>query len=89
MTEGTDRYPRDVEDEGDPQHRRDSDMIPKRLVVASLVVALALLVVVVAVGLARDNLDSTGVAVVLSTLISGIVVAALTRKDDRGGKGRT
>lgn len=81
-----DRYPRDVGDE-EPRHRdRDTDLIPKRLVAASLVVALALLVVVVAVGIARDNLDSTGVAVVLSTLVSGIVVAALTRKDDRGDK---
>lgn len=67
--------------------RRDPDLIPRRLIVASLVTALALLIVVVTVGLARNNLDSTGVAVVLSTLVSGIVVAALTRKDDRGGKG--
>lgn len=87
MTHRDDGYPRDVNDE-EPRHR-DRDLIPKRLVAASLVVALALLIVVVAVGLARNNLDSTGVAVVLSTLVSGIVVAALTRKDDRGDKGKT
>jgi hypothetical protein len=63
------------------------DLISVRLLAGVVVVVLALIVAVVAVGLARDNLDSTGVATVLSTLFSGIVVGALLKggRDDRGG----
>jgi hypothetical protein len=54
-------------------------MISPRLVSAVVVVALVLLVVVVVVGVTRGDLDTTGVATVLSTLISGIVVGVLIR----------
>lgn len=57
--------------------------ISGRLLSAVVVTILALIVVVVVVGLARNNLDTTGVATVLSTLFSGIVVGTLVkgRKD--------
>lgn len=54
-------------------------VISSRLLSAVVVVILGLLVVVVVVGLARDNLDTTGVATVLSTLFSGIVVGVLLK----------
>jgi hypothetical protein len=54
-------------------------VISPRLLSAVVVTILALLVVVIAVGLARDNLDTTGVATVLSTLFSGIVVGVLLK----------
>lgn len=62
-------------------------LISPRLLAASVAVVLTLLAAVVVVGLARDNLDSTGVATVLSTLFSGIVVGALLkgRGDGKGG----
>lgn len=73
---------------GDGDAREDAQggpdpMISTRLLSAVVVTILALLVVVVAVGLARDNLDTTGVATVLSTLFSGIVVGVLLK--GRGG----
>lgn len=61
-------------------------MLSPRLLASIVLTILALLVVVVLVGLARDNLDPTGVATVLSTLFSGIVVGALV-KGTGGGKG--
>lgn len=54
-------------------------MISPRLLAAVILTVLALLVVVVIVGLARDNLDPTGVATVLSTMFSGIVVGVIVR----------
>lgn len=54
-------------------------MISPRLVSAVVLTALVLLVVVVVVGVTRGDLDTTGVATVLSTLISGIVVGVLIR----------
>ena len=70
-------------DEGGNASERDDVMISGRLLSAVVVTILALLVVVVAVGLARNNLDTTGVATVLSTLFSGIVVGTLLK--GRGG----
>lgn len=58
-------------------------MISTRLLSAVVVTILGLIVIVVVVGLARDNLDTTGVATVLSTLFSGIVVGTLLK--GRGG----
>lgn len=59
-------------------------MIPARVVVGVVLTLLALLVLVIVVGLARNNLNPNGVAAVLSTMFSGIVVGALTagRKRD-------
>lgn len=52
-----------------------SETFPSRRMLAGITVtALALLATVIGVGLVRDDLDPTGVAVVLSTLISGIVI---------------
>lgn len=67
--------------EGDPGSvsERGVEVFSPRLLTAVVVTILALLVVVVAVGLARDNLDTTGVATVLSTLFSGIVVGVLLK----------
>lgn len=60
-------------------------MISTRLLSAVIVVILVLIVAVVVVGLARDNLDATGVATVLSTLLSGIVVGTLLKGRGKGG----
>jgi ABC-type uncharacterized transport system permease subunit len=49
------------------------------IVAGVVVVALLLLVAVISIGLARDQLDVTGVATVLSTLISGIVVGVILK----------
>jgi hypothetical protein len=49
-------------------------MLPPRLVAAIAVTLVALIVVAVAVGLYRNNLDPLGVVTVLSTLFSGVVV---------------
>lgn len=78
----------ELERESTGAQRPTADLISVRLLAAVVVVVLALLVAVISVGLARNNLDSTGVATVLSTLFSGIVVGALLKggRDDRGGK---
>lgn len=57
----------------------DETMLSTRLLSLIVVTILALLVVVVVVGVARNNLDTTGVATVLSTLFSGIVVGTLLK----------
>lgn len=57
-------------------------LIPPRLLVTLVFIVVGLLVVVVVVGLIRDTLDLTAVALTLSTMISGIVVGVLTRKPD-------
>lgn len=54
------------------------------IIAGVVVVAVALLVAVVSIGLARDQLDVTGVATVLCTLISGLVVGVILK--DRSGK---
>lgn len=57
------------------------------LVAFSVLVILSLLALVIVVGIYRDNLDTTAVASVLSTLFSGIVVGALwQRRDGRPGE---
>jgi len=71
--------------EGDEMTQEDRDLLSRRLLSAIVVTILALIVVVVVVGLARDNLDTTGVATVLSTLFSGIVVGTLLRGRGRDG----
>lgn len=65
--------------------QQERDILSRRLLSAVVVTILALIVVVVVVGLARDNLDTTGVATVLSTLFSGIVVGTLVRGRGRDG----
>lgn len=65
------------------EHRGDPKpdlVLSTRLISAIVVVLLALFVAVVVVGLARDNLNPLGVATVISTMFSGIVVGVLTRK---------
>lgn len=64
-----------------------SALLSARLIAAVVVTILVLLVIVVIVGLARDNLDSTGVATVLSTLFSGIVLGALVKGRGDGSRG--
>lgn len=54
------------------------------VVVAALVALLALVIVV---GLARKQLDPTGVAVMLGATLSGVVTGALLRGKDKGGDG--
>lgn len=60
----------------------DPPILPPWLIAVVVLVALLLLVAVVAVGLKRDAIDITGVATVLSTLISGIVVGVLLKGRD-------
>lgn len=60
-------------------------MMTPRLFAFVVVTVLGLLVAVVVVGLLRDNLDPTGVATVLGTLFSGIVVGAIVRGRESGG----
>jgi hypothetical protein len=44
----------------------------------------ALLALVIIVGLLRDKLDTTGVAVTLASILSGIVAGILLRERGRG-----
>lgn len=53
---------------------------PGALIVAIVGTCLVLLVAVVVVGLARGTLDETGVAIVLSTMITGIVTGVAVKK---------
>lgn len=64
-------------------------MISPRLFTIVVLTILALLVLVIVVSLARDDLDGTGVATVLSTLFSGIVVGAMVKGRDRSPPGRS
>lgn len=59
--------------------------VPSRIVAAVVLTALALLAAVVTVGLITRTLDTTNTALALSTMASGVVIAALTRRggDDR------
>lgn len=72
----TERRP--VEPEG------TGSMISTKLLSGVIVTVLALIVIVVIVGLLRNDLDPTGVATVLSTMFSGIVVGTLVKS--RGSK---
>lgn len=85
---GVEDSPRETVSPDKPDDAREgvAVMISPRLLASIVLTILALLVVVILVGLARDNLDPTGVATVLSTLFSGIVVGALV-KGAGGGKG--
>lgn len=56
--------------------------MPSRIVAAVVLVALALLALVVTVGLITRTLDTTNTALALSTMASGVVIAALTRRGD-------
>lgn len=53
--------------------------IPTRVVVAVLLVMVSLLVLVVIVGLIRNQVDTNGLALVITPVISGIIVGAAIR----------
>jgi hypothetical protein len=48
--------------------------IPSRVVVAILLAMVSLLVLVVVVGLARNQVDTNGLAIVLTPVITGILL---------------
>lgn len=79
---------RDEEGRADPP-ARDSGFLTPAMVTFSAGTILTLLVVVIGVGLARDNLNTTAVATILCSLFSGIVVGALAQHRDsrHGGRG--
>lgn len=79
--EELDAVPSEEDPEGEVESMFQGKLVGV-LVLAILAVAIPLLVAVVVVGLLRDNLDTTGVATVLSTLISGIVLGSFLRKKD-------
>lgn len=58
----------------DPPRPVVEQMFSRRFLTSITGGAFGLLVIVIAVGLLRDDLDATGVAVILSTLISGILL---------------
>lgn len=68
-----------LEGDGPNESREVEAMLSTRLLSLVVVTILGLLVIVVMVGLARNTLDTTGVATVLSTLFSGIVVGTLLK----------
>lgn len=73
----------------DPPARNAGGFLSPALVGFSALTILTLLVAVIGVGLARDNLDTTAVATILCTLFSGIVVGTLYQHRDRGGRGES
>ena len=56
-------------------------MFPMKAVVALVLGALTLLGIVITVSLIRDNLNASQTVLALSTMVSGIAIAALTRKE--------
>lgn len=60
-------------------------LITPRLFAWVVGVASLLLIAVIVVGLARDEIDPTGVATVIATLISSVVVGAIVRGKPRSG----
>jgi len=50
--------------------------IPSRVVVAILLAMVSLLVLVVVVGLIRDQVDTNGLAIVLTPVITGILLGS-------------
>lgn len=61
----------------------------QKAITALVFVVVSLLAVVILVGLARRTLDATGVAVALSSVVTGIVVGAGMRaKSNHGGENR-
>lgn len=63
------------DDEQTPEADKPPELVFSRRFLAGITgAAFVLLVIVVLVGLLRNDLDPTGVAVVLSTLISGILL---------------
>lgn len=49
-------------------------MVPARVVVGVILVLVGLLVLVVVVGLLRNQLDTSGLALILTPVISGLVL---------------
>lgn len=66
--------------------------IPPRVVVAILLAMVSLLVLVVVVGLVRNQVDTNGLAIVLTPVITGILLGSGIRfgrtdkDDDKAGK---
>lgn len=61
----------------------------QKAVTALIFLVAGLLTVVVLVGLAQRILDATGVAVALSTVLTGIVGGVLVRSKNNGDGGET
>jgi hypothetical protein len=67
--------------------------IPSRIVVGVLLVFVGLLVLVIVVGLIRDQVDTNGLILVLTPVISGLLVGGAIRSNrgsgSDGGSGGT
>jgi hypothetical protein len=69
----------------EPQDHRKGGLISTTLFARIVILVSFLLTIVIVVGLVRDQLDPTGVAVALCTLLSGIVVGGLMKRPNGGG----
>lgn len=58
--------------------------IPSRVIVAVLLALVGLLVIVVIVGLVRNQVDTNGLAIILTPVISGIVLGTSIKKKSGG-----
>lgn len=61
-----------------------SSLIPARLVVAIVLALLAMIILVIVVGVVLRTLDTNQALLALSTMLSGIAIAALTRGNGKG-----
>lgn len=59
--------------------------IPTRVVVSVLLAMVSLLILVVVVGLIRNQVDPNGLALVITPVITGILVGTAMRRGGDGG----
>jgi hypothetical protein len=62
-------------------------LIPRRIVVAGFLVILGLLVLVIIVGLIRDQINVNGLIIALMPVLTGVILGGVVRtnRNDQGG----